>query len=30
MTPHLEITEENMAEIETFATNTDEPIVMVN
>jgi uncharacterized protein (DUF1330 family) len=30
MTPHLEITEENMAEMEAFATTNDEPIVMVN
>ena len=30
MTPHLEITEENMAEMEAFATTNDKPIVMVN
>ena len=30
MTPHLEFTEENMAEMEAFATTNDEPIFMVN
>jgi len=27
MTPHLEITEENMAEMEAFATTNDEPTI---
>ena len=30
MTPHLEITEENMAAMEAFAASNGEPIVMVN
>ena len=30
MTPHLEITEENMAAMEALATTNGEPIVMVN